>query len=211
MYCELTEQKPHNQCPAPTTFFSPALKISGKKSYGIIKRNKTEHATAHLLYMTWKTSCLLCVQTFVCRWCCCTAAREWWKWPPGAQMGASSCRAVSPWEMNVSTGPAMPSSSPSHPQTPYPSRHQWLMQWTAFFVIWRGVCYYGWPQTGCSSSGSARAGCTGAVPLPNTLTDPTNWSEKRPSNCLIYPHLSTVRLCMHTFSNRKKNQTNKNS
>lgn len=157
-----------------------------------------------LHYMIKNTICHLCVQTFVCRWCCCTTVRKWWQWPPGAQTGASSCRAASPWEMRVSTGPAVPSSSPSHLQAPYPSRHTWLKQWTGCFVIWREACYYGWPQTGCSSSGSARAGCTGVVQWPDTLTDPTNWNEKRHSNCLIYLHFSTVRLCVQN----KCKQTN---
>lgn len=63
---------------------------------------------------------------------------------------------------------------------------------------------------GCLSSDSARAGCTGAVPWPNTLTGPTNWSEKRPSNFLIYLHFLTVRQCRHTLIRTGKIKCNNN-
>ncbi len=204
MYCELTGQKPQNL--APVTFLSPSITISGKQAFGIMLRHKTNWTWYWLLHcVTWNISCILCGQTFVCSWCCCTKARGWWNWPPRAPMGVSSCRAVSPWETNGSTGPSLPSTSPSRPQALYVCRHALLRQWTAFFVTWRGVCYCGWPQMGCSSSGSARAGCTGAVPWPNTLTGPTSWKEKRPSNCLIHPHFSKVRQCMHTSTEFFKN------
>lgn len=198
MYCEPTGQKPQSQSASPMTFISPAFTISGKKAYGIMHGNKPDWTNVTGLCAAWPG--VLCAQTFAWRWRCCTTARGWWKRPPVAQTGASSCRVVSPWEMNVSTGPALPSSSPSLRRAPYPCRHAWLKRWTAFFVIWREACCYGWPQRGCSSSGSARAGCTGAVPWPGTLTGPTSWSEKRRANCSMYPHFSTVRQCMHVWT-----------
>lgn len=187
MYCEPTGPKAENP---PIGFFTPAFTISGKKLYR--KPTWTCHWT-----MRPRTKFPLRAQTFACRLCCCTTGSKWWEWPPVAQMGASSCKVVSPWEMSASMGRATPSSSPSHLRRQFPFHQTWLKRWIFFSVIWRGVCCYGWPRKECLLSGSARAGCTGAAPRPNTLTNPTSWSEIRPSNFLIYPHFSAVWLFMH--------------
>lgn len=113
-------------------------------------------------------------------------------------MGVLSCRDMFLWEMRRFTDPALPNSFLSLPRALYASHPLWLKQWIAFFVTWKEVFYYGWPQMECLSRDSARAECTGTAPWPNTPTNPTNWSEKKPSNCLIYPHFSMVRQLMHT-------------